>query len=358
MGWKIIKVFIAAYLALASGNTSTEEVGLDALKNAVEVNVPEGAEQEERCRKPKPTKPCCTKPTTCPTLCSARTYFQNYLDINVTILEHYNFQTSFPDVGVNWQLTAPPPDTSYSNGVFASLGSNVYIEELSNFSIGSEETVYMTAQYTFSNTNDVATALGADEDPFYGCGLVSMIDTVTTGFQFAFVLTNTMVYAMYSRDPALRTPSNNYFAFTYLVPISARQSGDHNVYTIGLNRMSATITWLINGMVKMQVLRPGSPIDIRFATSNLGGVIPPIIFPTQMRPLMGIFTFTVADSQTACQQTLFNYCDRSVSITNAANSLCVYAPLPVPATYNVDLIMEIDLFSITRASALEPACCV
>ena len=313
-------------------------------------------EEADGLGKPKPN-PCGCAPIVCPpnpTCRGPRDNFANYLNVNMDIADYYNFQTSFPDIGTGWALYGPP-GTSYANGVFTSLGPNNYIIDGASVAIESDATVYFTGQLQFESVNNVATTLGADNDPFYGSGYLGVQDDVTTGLEFAFVLTNKTVYALYARSPSFRTGSNNYFAFRYLVPISSRIPNDHNVYTMGLNRAISAVTWMINGVIKMQITRVGQQIDNRFALNNYGGNQPLSVFPAAVKPKMGIVTFTDPTTHTACQATIYNYCDRTQSLLVAANNICAYAPIPDPG-YQVTMSMIVDLFSISSASLLPSAC--
>lgn len=300
--------------------------------------------------KPNP-KPVCPPNPVCR---GPRNNYANYLNVNMDIIDNYNFQTSFPDIGTGWALYGPP-GTSYANGVFTSIGPDDYIIDVTSFNIDSDATVYMTSQYQFENVNNVATTLGADSDPFYGSGYMGAVDDVSTGLEFAFVITNKTVYALYARSPSFRTGSNNYFAFRYLVPIYSRIPNDHNVYTMSFNRAISVVTWMINGVVAMQVTRVGQQIDNRFAINNYGGNQPLSVFPAAMKAKMGIITYTNPTTHTACQATIYNYCDKSQSLLVAANNICAYAPIPDPG-YTVSMSMIVDLFSITSATTLPSAC--
>lgn len=270
----------------------------------------------------------------------------------MNILDFFNFITSMPDIGVGWGLYGPP-GTTYSAGAFTSTGPDVIVTKGTSTSLGLEDVVYFTAQMSFITINDVITLNGADSDPFYGSGILSVYDDITTGLQFAFVLTNKTVYALYSRSPALRTPTNNYFAFTYLVPILSRLPTDYNVYTLVLNRKTQQVTWLINGNVKLLISRVGQAIDNRFSLVNLAGNQPASVFPTAVKTAFGIYTFTDSNAYTACQGTIFDYCTQNVQA--ASQNICAYAPLPTPG-YNADMAFVVSSYSASSASTLPPSC--
>jgi len=318
---------------------------------SIEFQAPEAnklAVEAQGC--PNAGKPSCLNPIV---------HYQNYQDVFVDVEEFYNYETSFPVVGPEpyaWTFDGTGGAT-YNQGLFYTYGGFSTLTRNSPLELHVQEAYYVSAQMDFNSTDPVGveSPLGIDSDPFYGYGFLRAYDLNVTGLEFGFVLTNTVVYATYGRDPSLQTPENNYLAFLYLIPIMT--SLDNSIYTMIFNRDEMSVSWMVDGIVKLLIPTAGKPIDSRFMIEDLGGVWPNSAFPSSVTLQMGIarfFNFNDNLPHTACQEAIFNYCDRTQSIFNAVNVNCTYEPAQLETFSNEELI--VSMFQVVEATNLPPAC--
>jgi uncharacterized protein DUF6081 len=106
---------------------------------------------------------------------------------------------------------------------------------------------------------------------------------------FDFFMTNEKIYVFYERLPFGRTGTNNYAAFSFMVPVANNNPGDIHHLRIAYNRSKGVVRWLIDGTEVYRVTRIGRLIDRAFMTLDLGGVEEDVS-PRQLACGMGTFT--------------------------------------------------------------------
>ncbi len=285
-------------------------------------------------------------------------HYQNYQDVNLDVIEYYNFENSFPYTGNQtyaWTVLADQGGV-YNNGLFTSTNSSaVWLLKNVPVNFTQETATYISMQADFL-ANGTNTTTSIDANPYYAYGSLYTVDADVTAMEYAFLLTNTRVYALYGRGSQFQTIDNNYAAFRYLVPIANTQP--HSIYTLVFKRSEITVSWIIDGMVKMSIFASGRRIDSKFMIEDFGGDNQQTVYPDSVEVMMGISHLVTADPNSACQgpDAVFNYCDRTQNINNATQVQCTYAPVQDPTTYVVDSAMVVTMFSISDASTMKPAC--
>jgi hypothetical protein len=116
-----------------------------------------------------------------------------------------------------------------------------------------------------------------------------------TGMVFDFFFTNDRVYAVYERLPFLRTSTNRYAAFTYLIPVATRTPSSWHRARIQYDRASGTVRWKLNGVVVFEVSQIGRRIGRQHLVLDHGGV-EQLVAPRQLACGMGTFTLLDAYS--------------------------------------------------------------
>lgn len=186
---------------------------------------------------------------------------------------------------------------------------------------------------------------GIDLDPLYGTGQLGAFDP-TQGWLFALMLTNLRVYALYSRLPLAQSPTNDYVAFSYLVPIATRGLYSSNDLSIVMNKAHFTVSYRIQGMERLFIERVGGPIDERFILADDGGLVQCMGFPDSFHVIIGTGMLPNAgDPYTVCQsQQVFDQCEET--ILEADHVVCDYQPMQNPGSYNVGLTLTIENFGV------------
>lgn len=113
-----------------------------------------------------------------------------------------------------------------------------------------------------------------------------------TGMVFDFFFTNERVYAVYERLPFMRTSTNRYAAFTYLVPVATRTPSTVHDARIEYDRASGRVRWKLLGNTVFEVTRIGRRIDRQYLLIDHGGV-EQTVTPRQLA--CGLGTFTLLD---------------------------------------------------------------
>jgi len=337
---------VSLFFALLSAQESQPQQQNNEQKLVAEVEVVEGL---GGCGCGKPV---CLNPIV---------HYQNYQDVNVDVKEYYNYETTFPAIGDQlyaWTELALG-GASQNNGLFVSgspvnpavIGRNIPVK------LEAEKAVYLSAQMDFSASNgvDITSPLGFAADPFYGNGFLRAFDSNSTGLEFAFILTDQTVYAIYGRSDIFQSPSNDYISFRYLVPIATRQ--DASIYTLIFNKDEMSTTWMIDGVVRFVIPTAGKLIDERFAIEVAAGTLAQSAYPTFLDISMGVSSI-LGDGipHSACQEAIFDYCQRNQTILLAQNVECTYEPVQDPTTYTINLELVVSMFSLVEASTMKPAC--
>lgn len=326
--------------------------------------------------------------------------FQNQESVNMKPIIFYNFQSrqlSFNSTqwaqGVHTWVNSTHQDEgdaqltsinghSPAGGVgdipwFGSFnGSQFYgyngvpVATISNFTIPlpmprSKCVLYMEAEASFRSLwpFQISSCAGRAADPFYGVGFVSALD-YDNWLEFGFMWTNRKIYALYARWPngwSLRTPSTNYAAFVYMVPIGDREIESYNHVALAFDRSSRSVKYILDRTRPMLLLRPGLPIDNKFLTNDFGGVQPSsALFPTHLAFEMGVATPTRGNLVKGACQGLYEPCaggfNAEQPVTDAWGTQCRYVQPQDPLTYNVTLIMDMQHFSVSTACQMETAC--
>jgi hypothetical protein len=126
-------------------------------------------------------------------------------------------------------------------------------------------------------------------DPRLGTVVASAFDPETY-LIFNFLLTNEVLYAFYERAPFLRTPTDDYAAFLYAVPVLPRDPADVHDLQIAYDRARGRVRWLVDGVEVFRVNTLGARIDRRFMLVDRGGANE-IVAPRQLDCALGTFTF-------------------------------------------------------------------
>jgi hypothetical protein len=117
-----------------------------------------------------------------------------------------------------------------------------------------------------------------------------------------FFFTNKRIYAVYERLPFARTATDNYAAFTYVIPVGTRVPGQQHHVTIGYDRSANVLRWLVNDVEVFRVTRPGYRLPSReYMVLDHGGEDRDVV--CRQRDL-GLGMFTLLDAAGPTQQAL------------------------------------------------------
>lgn len=336
-------MIFASLVSLIAATVVSQEIQADEAKAPFVGEALEGFGRCGGCGKPS-----CLNPVV---------HFQNYQDVNTDVIEYYNFETSFPLIGFEaptWEIS----NEGYDNGDFQMIsGSPIFLTRNAPLVLENRDVTYISAQLEYasfvSTEFDIESPLGAGGDPFYAAAFFSAYDSVDTGLEYAFAITNSTVFAIYGRSNVAQTPENNYKAFRYLVPIQPHLS--NSTYTLILNHEDGSVGWMIDGIIRMVIPISGKAIDQKFMIEDQGGVVQQAAFPSAVTVSIGGDRLYTGVPHTACQEAIFQYCDRGQSVFNATNVECVYEPIQ-ESFFFIFHQMSINMFSITQATAMKPAC--
>lgn len=305
------------------------------------------------CPAPPPRRPC---PAREPVCLSPAIHFQNYQDVNVAVEEAYDFVNTLPLLGpgpAEWTVSSDG-GASYVNGVFSAVNEYVVLTKNAPVALSPGGATYVSTLMDFTAVGlGIDSPLGLNTDPYYGFGFLSVYDMTVADIYYAIVLTNAKVYVLYSRSGSLRSINNDYLAFTYLIPVSDYLP--FTTYTIVLNSDQGITSFLMNGVVKLAILQPGFLIDQKFLINPVTGDYPRPAYAQSLVVQLGISRLTIGDPHTACQEATFDYCNRQQSLQNAVDVVCTYEPIQL-TPYTVDMTLILSGLSVTRATAMSPAC--
>lgn len=157
-----------------------------------------------------------------------------------------------------------------------------------------------------------------------------------TELSFNFVLTNDMVYAMYSRSPDRRIPGTyNYAAFTFLVPLRWRQPTDEHRLRVVLSQRTRTVRWKVEENEVFVVENIGARLDRQYMTADFGGA-DDSVFPAAV--LYGFGSQTLLNHYPACWRACENkpctYPAVRMALLNTGNSAAPAQYDPVTAAPN------------------------
>jgi len=119
-----------------------------------------------------------------------------------------------------------------------------------------------------------------------------------TGMVFDFFFTNERVYAVYERLPFMRTSTNRYAAFTYLIPVATRTPSTVHEARIEYDRANGRVRWKLQSTTVFEVRAIGRRIDRQYLLIDHGGV-EQSVSPRQLACGMGTFTLLDGYSQAA-----------------------------------------------------------
>lgn len=283
---------------------------------------------------------------------------QNYQDINVDVIEYYNFETSFPYADFEGDFGWTGTNEGYYAGfIQVSTPSSFFLNRNAALLLNDTEVTYISAQIdyvNFADPEEIESPLGAGGDPFYAAGFFLAFDFNVTGLEYGYAITNTTVFAIYGRSNVTQTPDNNYKAFRYLVPLQPTRT--NSIYSLILNKEDGSVSWMVDGLIRMIIPISGKLIDEKFLIDDQGGLYQHAAFPSAVTVAIGSDRLRTGTPYTACQDSSFQYCDRSQNIFHADNVECVYEPIQNPDSYTILSEMVLSMFSITVASSMEPAC--
>jgi hypothetical protein len=226
-------------------------------------------------------------------------------------------------------------------------------------------TLFVTARLSFRSLYplNITSCAGRSTDPFYGVGFFGAIDW-SQWIEFDFFLTNTRVYAVYTRwpngIPLVLPPTVVYDAWVFMVPLGTRETTAFQDYTLAFDKRSGSVSWLVGNELVLTINKIGLPLDKKFQTNqyfydtNAPNVVLP--YPSQLGYEIGVF---VPDQtsivQGACQG-FFDRCLGDQTPRNAYRTGCRYIAPQNPTTFNVTLIMDIERFSVSQACDMPTPC--
>jgi hypothetical protein len=121
--------------------------------------------------------------------------------------------------------------------------------------------------------------------------------SLSNGFIFDFIITNTKIYALYERLDIARGVFGNYAAFTFAIPVVDIRPLETHLYTISFNGQEKSVRWLVDNNEVYKVFMTGTLVSRQFMGLDLGGQ-EEILFPTSLQ--IGFGTFTILDAYSPC----------------------------------------------------------
>jgi hypothetical protein len=144
-----------------------------------------------------------------------------------------------------------------------------------------------------------------------------------TNMVFDFYVTNERIYAVYARLPFARTPTHNYAAFTFMVPVGTTRPGEIHSLRTAYDRAAGVVRWLLDGYEVYRVDQIGRRVSRVFMTLDNGG-IEEIVAPRQLDCGMGMFSLLDA------------YRPSEIGLVELSDSLLYFEPdvgPPLPQTF-------------------------
>jgi hypothetical protein len=205
-------------------------------------------------------------------------------------------------------------------------------------------------------SGSVDSPLGWEEDPVYASatfGLRGGTSAVT--YTFAFVVTNKMIYARYSRAPG--SPTDGY-TFDYLIPIARRSPEDISTYAVVLDDQKQSASWRVDDKELLYISPAGTTIDPKF---EIGGTLGTGLGTAMSGAYYLIFGNPQINpaTQNPCQGTVFRQCAESIEFARLAR--CKRAPTVDPLASNflmtsVYRSIQVVQWAITPGCPVEPYC--
>ena len=190
------------------------------------------------------------------------------------------------------------PFTTTTDGLFDHVKylvyqSRSYVAPSCNYEIVYESVINATQTLPteIPYPDDLRGVNNAAADPRVASSALNVVDP-DNFLVFDIMFTNQQIFAVYERLPIGRTATNNYCAFTHLIPIGQCDPTTFTKVAIAYNKKAGYVRWLINGQEKFRVDRLGFPIDRKYRILDHGG-IPSLIVPRNL--LYGFGTFTLLD---------------------------------------------------------------
>jgi hypothetical protein len=129
-----------------------------------------------------------------------------------------------------------------------------------------------------------------NDDLRLGAPAMNAID-LESWMVFDFFLTNERIYAFYERLPFGRTESDNYAAFSFMIPVGERTPNEKHHLKIAYDKSAGTVRWLVDDQEVYRVDQIGYLIDRQYMTIDHGGIEPAKpVSPNQLNCGMGTFT--------------------------------------------------------------------
>lgn len=229
--------------------------------------------------------------------------------------------------------------------------------------------LYMEAVANFKSIypENILSCAGRANDPFYGAGLITAVDPVTTWLEFGFLMTNRKIYALYARWPngwVLAAYPNVYTSFVYMVPVADRGLEDYNHLVLHFNRAARSVSWGVDGKRVLTVHQVGLGIDNKFLTNRYGvrngTYVQDHVYPPQLAFELGVHTPTLTGLVKGACQGLYDPCAGSLTgvqpPTDAFATMCRYVQPQDPATWNTTMILTMQRFSVSNVCDMPAAC--
>lgn len=169
---------------------------------------------------------------------------------------------------------------------------------------------------------------------------VVMLNDPEGGFQFGYLITSDMVYAIYARLPDNRDIIGNYAAFTFVVPVGYRLPNDEHKLKLVVSKRMQAIRWQIGTRDVFRVMNVGRYVDRQYMTLDLGGGEQDEIFPDRLYYGLGAMDFL--NHYPACYKLCSDkpccYPPARMALVKTGNATALpqYDPIegkPVPATF-------------------------
>ena len=106
---------------------------------------------------------------------------------------------------------------------------------------------------------------------------------------FDFFITNNQIYVFYERLPFGRETLGNYAAFSYKIPVAAREPDDVHKLKISYDKDKGVVSWFINNKKVFSVDKIGYHIDNKYLILDHGGE-EHLVKPDQLVPGIGLFS--------------------------------------------------------------------
>ena len=131
----------------------------------------------------------------------------------------------------------------------------------------------------------------ADHDDDLRLASVGMpVQDPETDVVFDFFVSNERVYVFYERLPHLRTPTDNYAAFLYTIPVARRVPGQSHHFRIAYDRAAGVARWVLDGREVFRVDKIGLRLPGREHLMLDHGGVEKRVAPRQLSCGMGMFS--------------------------------------------------------------------